>query len=81
MALATRPPLHLLCLFSLAGTQVTTQSVKNLPEMRETWVGSLGWEDAPEEDMETHSRILAWRIPMDRGARLVAVHGVSKSRT
>ena len=81
MALATRPPLHLLCLFSLAGTQVTTQSVKNLPEMRETWVGSLGWEDAPEEDMETHSRILAWRIPMDRGAWLVAVHGVSKSRT
>ena len=81
MALATMPPLHLLCLFSLAGTQVTTQSVKNLPEMRETWVGSLGWEDAPEEDMETHSRILAWRIPMDRGARLVAVHGVSKSRT
>ena len=81
MALATRPPLHLLCLFSLAGTQVTAQSVKNLPEMRETWVGSLGWEDAPEEDMETHSRILAWRIPMDRGARSVAVHGVSKSRT
>ena len=28
----------------------------------------LGWEDPLEEGMETHSSILAWRIPMDRGA-------------
>ena len=34
--------------------------------MRETW-GSLGWEDPLEEGMATHSSILAWRIPMDRG--------------
>ena len=27
------------------------------------WVRSLGWEDALEEDMETYSSILAWRIP------------------
>ena len=27
------------------------------------WVRSLGWEDALEEDMATHSSILAWRIP------------------
>ena len=27
------------------------------------WVRSLGWEDPLEEDMETHSSILAWRIP------------------
>ena len=27
------------------------------------WVQSLGWEDPLEEDMATHSRILAWRIP------------------
>ena len=31
--------------------------------------------------MVTHSNILAWRIPMDRGAWLAAVHGVSKSQT
>ena len=44
------------------------QMVKNPPAMQETWVRSLGWEDALEEDMATHSSILAWRIPMDRGA-------------
>ena len=27
------------------------------------WVLSLGWEDPLEEDVETHSSILAWRIP------------------
>ena len=26
-------------------------------------VGSLGWEDSLEEEMATHSSILAWRIP------------------
>ena len=31
--------------------------------MQEMWVGSLGWEDALEKDMATHSSILAWRIP------------------
>ena len=38
------------------------QMVKNLPEMRETWVGSLGWEDPLEKEMATYSSILAWRI-------------------
>ena len=37
--------------------------VKNTPAMQETWVQSLGWEDPLEEDMTTHSSILAWRIP------------------
>ena len=31
--------------------------------------------------METHSSVLAWRIPMDRGAWRVTIHGVAKSRT
>ena len=31
--------------------------------MWETWVRSLGWENPLEEDMATHSSILAWRIP------------------
>ena len=44
------------------------QSVKNLPAMQETWIRSLGWEDPLEEGMATHSSILVWRIPMDRGA-------------
>ena len=42
--------------------------VKNLPAMRKTWVQLLDWEDPLEEDIATHSSILAWRIPMDRGA-------------
>jgi len=36
---------------------------KNLPALKETQVGSLGWEDPLEKGMATHSSILAWRIP------------------
>ena len=39
------------------------QLVKNPPAVQETLVPSLGWEDPLEEDMATHSSILAWRIP------------------
>ena len=39
------------------------QTVKNLPAMQETWVRSLGQEDPLEEEVATHSRILAWKIP------------------
>ena len=37
--------------------------IKNLPAMRETWVRFLGQEDPLDEEMATHSSILAWRIP------------------
>ena len=37
--------------------------VKNPPAIQETQVRSLGWEDALEQGMATHSSILAWRIP------------------
>ena len=40
---------------------------------------SLGWEDALEEDMASHSNILAWKIPMDRGAWWTTIHGIIKS--
>ena len=43
--------------------------------------GDLGWEDPLEEGMATHSNILAWRIPMNRGAWRATVHGVAKSQT
>ena len=42
------------------------QHVKNLPaiqEMQEMWVQSLGGEDPLKEVMETHTSILAWKIP------------------
>ena len=56
-------------------------TVKNPPAMGETWVRSLGWEDPLEEGMETHSSILAWKIPMDRGAWWATVHGVTELDT
>ena len=49
------------------------------PAMPETWVRSLGWEDALEEGMATHSSILAWRISMDRGAWWATVHGAQRA--
>ena len=60
---------------------LVVRTVKSLPAMRETWARSLGGKDPLEEGMATHSRILAWRIPMDSGARRAAVHGVAKSQT
>ena len=45
------------------GASPVAQAVKNLPAMQETWVQSLSWEDPLEEEMATHSSILAWRIP------------------
>ena len=60
---------------------LVVQTVKNPHAMQETWVQSLGWEDPLEEGMETHSSILAWRIPMDRGAWWAIVPAVWKSWT
>ena len=57
------------------------QMVKNSPAMWQTCVQSLGGEDLLEEGMATHSSILAWEIPMDRGAWQDIVHGVAKSWT
>ena len=42
---------------------LVAQMVKCLPAMWETWVRSLGWEDPLEQEMATHSSILAWKIP------------------
>ena len=39
-----------------------------MQEPQEIRVQSWGSEDPLEEGMATHSSILAWRIPMDRGA-------------
>ena len=58
-----------------------TQMVKNPSAMWETWVQSLGWEDPPGKGSTTHCSILAWRIPMDRGAWQAKVHGVTESDT
>jgi len=54
-------------------------AVKNPPAMQEMQVRSLGQEGLLEKEMATHSSILAWRIPMDRGAWRATVHRVAKS--
>ena len=59
--------------------QAVALSVKNLPAVQETQIQYLGWEDSLEKGMETHCSILAWRIPIDRGAWQATVHRVAKS--
>ena len=49
--------------------------------MQKTWVRSLGREDLLEKGRATHSSMLAWRIPIDRGAWQATVHGVTKGQT
>ena len=57
---------------------LVAQMVKNLLATQETWVRFLDREDPLEKEMVTHSNILAWRIPMDRGAWRATVHGASR---
>ena len=61
------------------------QTVKNLPEMQDTRVQSLGGEDPLENEVATHSSILSWRIPWTEepgglqsvGLQRVGHHGVT----
>ena len=48
--------------------------------MQKTWVQSLGWEDPLEKESNPLS-VLAWRLPMDRGAWRATGHGVAESDT
>ena len=59
---------------------LVAQTVKNPPEMWETWIQLLGGEDPLEEGMATDSSIITWRIPTDRGAWWATVHRVIKSQ-
>jgi hypothetical protein len=61
--------------------QSVAQLVKIPAVMQETPIQSLSSEDPLEEGMATHSSILAWRIPIDRGAWRAREHSVSKSQT
>ena len=65
----------------LYGASLVAQRVKSLPAMWETQFQSLGWKDPLEKEMATHSSILAWKIPMEKGAWWATVHRVAKSLT
>ena len=52
-----------------------------MQETQDTQIESLEWEDSLEEEMAAHSRILAWKNSMDRGAWQATVHGIAKSQT
>ena len=60
---------------TLVITHLTTKG------MQETWVQSLGWDDPLEEGMETHSSILAWRIPWTEKPGRATVHSFMESDT
>ena len=49
------------CIYIPGGSAVKILSA--MQEMQQTQVRSLGWEDNLEQEMATHSRTLAWRIP------------------
>ena len=61
------------------GASSVALMVKNLSAMWETWVQSLGWEESLEEGMASHSSVLAWRNPMDRGAWKITILGTQLS--
>ena len=68
-----------------SSASLVAQMVKNLPAVQETWIRSLGLEDALEEEMAAQychfQEILQYfclENPMDRGARQPTVHGVER---
>ena len=53
------------------------QRVKNIPEMQETWVQSLGREDLLEKAMAPYSSTIAWKIPwMEEPGRLQSMGSI-----
>jgi len=60
------------------GSGVKDLSVKQ--EKRETWVPSVGWEDPPEKEKATHSRILAQEIPLTEELGALCTMGLQRVR-
>ena len=71
--------MSLLTCYHVPGASLVAQMVKNPPVVQETRVQSLVLGDPLEESMAPHSSILAWRIPVVRGAWWATVHEVAKS--
>ena len=54
--------------------------IKDHPAQQETQVQSLGWEDLPEKEITTHSKILAWEIPFTEKPGALQSIGSYRSR-
>ena len=59
-------------------SSLVVQLVKHLPAMLETQIQSLGQEDSLEKEVATHSSVLAWKKPRDRGVSWAVVHRVTR---
>ena len=55
-------------------------TVKNPPEMQETWVRFMAWEDPLEKGMATHFSILTWRIARTEEPRELQFMGPQRVR-
>ena len=69
---------HLRSAYTVLGTSLIAQMVKNLPTMWETQVQSLGWEDPSEKERTTHSSISAWEIPWTEEPRRLQSMGLQR---
>ena len=63
------------------GVSLVTQSVKNLFEMQETCIRSLGQEDPLEKEMAAHSSTLVWKFPWAEEPGRLQSMGLLKSQT
>ena len=68
------------CGLAFTGAFLVAHMVKNLPIMLENKVQSLGWEDPPEKEMTTHSKILAWEIPWTEEPDVLQSTGSHRTR-
>ena len=65
--------------FSLwVSSWLRSKNLPAMPETQETWVWSLGWEDPLEEEMATHSVVLAWKI--SRTEKCCVLHSMGSQR-
>ena len=65
---------YLLFVRHFARASLVAQLIKNPPAMQETWVRFLSLEDPLEEEMATHTSILAWEIPwVEESGRLLSM--------
>ena len=67
-------------IYSVFRASLVAQMVKNLPAVQETQVPFLGREDLLEEEMATHSSILAGRIPWTEESGWLQSMGLQRVR-